>query len=60
LTQPFHVTEPFSGRPGVSVELATLLADVRAILDGRTDHLAPDALAYRGALADQAPRCCVG
>jgi F-type H+-transporting ATPase subunit beta len=51
LTQPFHVAEPFSGRPGVSVELETLLADVRAILDGRTDHLAPDALAYRGALA---------
>jgi hypothetical protein len=32
LAQPFHTTEPFSGRPGVSVPLSDTLAAVRAIL----------------------------
>jgi RNA polymerase sigma factor (sigma-70 family) len=51
LTQPFHVAEAFSGRPGVSVELGTLLRDVRAILDGQADAVAVEAIAYRGTLA---------
>jgi F-type H+/Na+-transporting ATPase subunit beta len=53
LTQPFHVTEAFSGRPGASVPLADMLADVRAILAGRTDPLAVEPLAYRGALGER-------
>jgi F-type H+-transporting ATPase subunit beta len=50
LTQPFLVQEPFSGRPGASVPLPTLLADVRALLDGRADGLDVEQLSYRGAL----------
>src|SRR5690606_24854885 len=32
LTQPFHVTEAFTGRPGATVSLEDLLADSEAIL----------------------------
>ena len=49
LTQPFHTTEPFSGR-GVSVPLADTLAGVRAILVGEADALDPSELLYRAAL----------
>src|SRR4029077_21208132 len=35
LTQPFHVTEPFSGRLGTTVSRADLLDGVEAILSGR-------------------------
>ena len=37
LTQPFVVTEAFTGQPGRSVPLARTLAGVRAILGGETD-----------------------
>jgi F-type H+-transporting ATPase subunit beta len=37
LTQPFVVTEAFTGQPGRSVPLAQTLAGVRAILAGETD-----------------------
>jgi F-type H+-transporting ATPase subunit beta len=37
LTQPFVVTEAFTGQPGRSVRLAQTLAGVRAILAGETD-----------------------
>jgi RNA polymerase sigma factor (sigma-70 family) len=50
LTQPFHTTEPFSGRAGVSVPLADTLAGVRAILAGEADALEPSQLLYRAAL----------
>jgi F-type H+-transporting ATPase subunit beta len=50
LTQPFHTTEPFSGRAGVSVPLADTLAGVRAILGGEADALEPSELLYRAAL----------
>jgi len=50
LTQPFHVAEAFSGRPGASVDVETLLADVHAILAGEADDLAIEDIAYRGAL----------
>ena len=40
LTQPFQVTEAFTGKPGRSVEIADTLAGVRAILAGETDEWA--------------------
>ncbi|MGO9134952.1 MAG: F0F1 ATP synthase subunit beta [Methylovirgula sp.] len=40
LTQPFSVTEAFTGIPGRSVPLAETLKGCRAILDGKCDDLA--------------------
>ena len=40
LTQPFSVTEAFTGIPGRSVPLAETLKGCRAILDGKYDDLA--------------------
>ena len=37
LTQPFMVTDAFTGKAGRSVELAVTLAGCQAILDGETD-----------------------
>jgi F-type H+-transporting ATPase subunit beta len=36
-TQPFHVTESFTGYPGRRVPIDTTVSDVAAILDGRCD-----------------------
>jgi F-type H+-transporting ATPase subunit beta len=38
LTQPFHVTESFTGRAGQRVPVETTVSDVAAILDGRWDR----------------------
>ena len=40
LTQPFAVTEAFTGIAGRSVQLADTLAGCRAILDGEADDVA--------------------
>ncbi len=45
LTQPFEVTEAFTGQPGRSVPLAETLAGCRAILDGEGDAL-PESAFY--------------
>jgi F-type H+-transporting ATPase subunit beta len=37
LTQPFHVTETFTGNPGKRVPIEQAVDDVAAILDGRCD-----------------------
>ncbi len=50
LTQPFHATEAFTGRAGVSVAVADTLAGVRAILAGEADALDPSGLLYCGGL----------
>jgi F-type H+-transporting ATPase subunit beta len=39
LTQPFFVTEAFTGRPGRRVPVERTVADVEAILDGRCDGI---------------------
>ena len=44
LTQPFMVTEAFTGTPGASVPLADTLAGCRAILEGEADDWAESAL----------------
>ena len=52
LTQPFVVTEAFTGTPGRSVPLADTLAGCRAILDGETDEWAESSLYMVGDLAE--------
>ncbi len=50
LTQPFMVTEAFTGSPGASVPLADTLAGCRAILAGETDDWAESSLYMVGSL----------
>jgi F-type H+-transporting ATPase subunit beta len=52
LTQPFAVTEAFTGTPGVSVALKDTLAGVAAILDGEADEWAERSLYMVGTLED--------
>jgi F-type H+-transporting ATPase subunit beta len=52
LTQPFMVTEAFTGTAGASVPLADTLAGCRAILDGAADDWAEQSLYMVGTLAD--------
>ena len=55
LSQPFTVTEAFTGTPGRSVRRAETLAGCRAILDGETDEWAESSLYMVGNL-DEARR----
>jgi F0F1-type ATP synthase beta subunit len=48
LTQPFYVTEAFSGRPGIHIDCRDALADCAAILAGHHDHLDPQTLYLGG------------
>ena len=52
LSQPFAVTEAFTGTPGRSVPRAETLAGCRAILDGETDDWAESSLYMIGNLDD--------
>jgi F-type H+-transporting ATPase subunit beta len=52
LSQPFIVTEAFTGRAGRSVPLAETLAGCRAILDGETDEWQESSLYMVGNLDD--------
>jgi len=52
LTQPFAVTEAFTGTPGRSVRRADTLAGCRAILDGEADAWAESSLYMVGTLDD--------
>jgi len=52
LTQPFAVTEAFTGASGRSVPLADTLAGCRAILDGETDGWAESSLYMVGNLEE--------
>ena len=52
LSQPFVVTEAFTGTPGRSVPRAETLAGCRAILDGETDDWAESSLYMVGNLDD--------
>jgi F-type H+-transporting ATPase subunit beta len=52
LSQPFAVTEAFTGQKGVSVKRTETLAGVKAILDGETDDWAEGSLYMVGTLAD--------
>jgi F-type H+/Na+-transporting ATPase subunit beta len=50
LAQPFYVADPYTGRPGAWVSVQDALSDIRRILDGGQDHVAPAQLAYLGRL----------
>ena len=50
LTQPFMVTEAFTGTPGTSVSVTDTVAGCRAILDGETDDWPESALYMTGTL----------
>jgi F-type H+/Na+-transporting ATPase subunit beta len=52
LSQPFAVTEAFTGTPGRSVSRADTLAGCRAILDGETDDWAESSLYMVGTLEE--------
>ncbi|MBB5374245.1 F0F1 ATP synthase subunit beta [Acidocella aromatica] len=52
LSQPFTVTEAFTGIPGCSVALADTLAGCKAILEGETDQWAESSLYMVGTLED--------
>ena len=52
LTQPFVVTEEFTGMKGHSVKLADTLAGCRAILDGKCDDWAERAFYMVGTIDD--------
>jgi F-type H+-transporting ATPase subunit beta len=52
LTQPFSVTEAFTGTPGKSVSLKDTLAGCRAILDGECDDMLESSLFMIGALEE--------
>ncbi|HZV09856.1 MAG TPA: F0F1 ATP synthase subunit beta, partial [Novosphingobium sp.] len=52
LTQPFTVTEAFTGTPGRSVALADTIAGCRAILDGECDSWRESSLFMIGTLAE--------
>jgi len=52
LTQPFQVTDAFTGKAGRSVPLAETLAGARAILDGAADEMAESSLFMVGNFAE--------
>lgn len=52
LTQPFMVTEAFTGTPGQSVSLADTIAGCRSILDGEADEWSESSLYMVGNLED--------
>jgi F-type H+-transporting ATPase subunit beta len=50
MTQPFFVTETFTGLPGRNVSPGQTVEGVEAILDGRCDHLSEDKLFMIGSI----------
>jgi F-type H+-transporting ATPase subunit beta len=50
LSQPFHVAETFTGRPGVYVKMQDTIAGFREILDGKLDDLPEQAFYMAGAI----------
>ena len=56
LTQPFAVTQAFTGKPGRQVKLADTLKGCRAILDGQGDALPESAFYMVGTLEEALQR----
>jgi len=52
LTQPFFVTESFTGKPGRKVSMVDTVEGVEAIITGQCDALPEDALLMIGALKE--------
>ncbi|MDE6473223.1 MAG: F0F1 ATP synthase subunit beta [Ureaplasma sp.] len=52
LSQPFFVAEKFSGKPGISVPLSTIISDFEKIINGECDDIPEQAFLYVGTIAD--------
>ncbi len=50
LTQPFHVAEAFTGRPGVYVKIEDTIAGFKKILNGELDDLPEEAFYMKGTI----------
>jgi F-type H+-transporting ATPase subunit beta len=50
LSQPFHVAEPFTGRPGKYVKLEDTIASFQELLDGKHDDLPEQAFYLVGSI----------
>jgi len=51
-SQPFHVAEVFTGRPGRYVELADTIKGFKGILEGKYDHLPEQAFFMAGPIEE--------
>jgi F-type H+-transporting ATPase subunit beta len=51
-SQPFHVAEVFTGRPGAYVPVRDTVASFKEILEGKVDDLAEQAFYFAGTLDD--------
>ncbi len=56
LSQPFHVAEAFTGRPGTYVPLKETIRGFREILDGCYDHLPEQAFYMAGSIDEVVKR----
>jgi F-type H+/Na+-transporting ATPase subunit beta len=52
LSQPFHVAEPFTGRPGRYVRLEDTIRSFRELLDGKHDELPEQAFYLVGSIEE--------
>jgi len=52
LSQPFHVAEPFTGRPGRYVQLDDTIRSFKELLDGKHDDLPEQAFYLVGAIEE--------
>jgi F-type H+/Na+-transporting ATPase subunit beta len=52
LSQPFHVAEQFTGRPGKYVKLADTVRSFKEIVEGKHDALPEQAFYMQGTIDD--------
>jgi F-type H+-transporting ATPase subunit beta len=52
LSQPFHVAETFTGRPGIYVELSDTIRGFKEIVEGKHDDLPEQAFYMQGSIED--------
>ncbi|HEX4750500.1 MAG TPA: F0F1 ATP synthase subunit beta [Bryobacteraceae bacterium] len=52
LSQPFHVAEQFTGRPGKYVKLEDTIRSFREVVDGKHDNLPEQAFYMQGSIED--------
>jgi F-type H+/Na+-transporting ATPase subunit beta len=52
LSQPFHVAEQFTGRPGKYVKLEDSIRSFKEVVDGKHDHLPEQAFYMQGTIED--------
>ena len=52
LSQPFHVAEQFTGRPGKYVKLEDTIRSFKEIVEGKYDNLPEQAFYMQGAIEE--------